>query len=263
MHPRPQKGSRQSSLPSSLIPHLYSGPRTPRDSSTRTTLSSPEIHGEENAGNVEQSHPTAPYLLQPIPQLTPTSFPDNSPHIGSRAYSPYDTNLPSPGQADFRGESSATGLAGASVVGHRSAGASPIPHGPPIRSDPFFYASGARSMPTGSLYTIPPTSPTEGSYIPHIWREGEAGSSSFAQTAPYSEAEGSRSRYRNDPDLSRISDRYQGPMTNYAYDRGQGDEYTGGRESPIQGMFICVYATQMRLVHRSVARILFLTSIKF
>lgn len=80
---------RQSSLPSSLIPHLYSAPR---NSSTRTTLNSPD--------DLQRFIPPSPYNFPPPPPLPPPAPPRSSwregePGPSSLVHSRYPTRLPS------------------------------------------------------------------------------------------------------------------------------------------------------------------------
>lgn len=59
---------RQSSLPSSLIPHLYAAPR---DSSTRTTLTSHSEDGDQDSSNIA----SLPPLLPVPPYIHRSSYP--------------------------------------------------------------------------------------------------------------------------------------------------------------------------------------------
>ncbi|TFK27705.1 hypothetical protein FA15DRAFT_678877 [Coprinopsis marcescibilis] len=147
--------SLSSSLPSSLIPHLYTGPQ---DSSTRTTLAD------------DFSPPTIlPPLESRLPQRRPAQQYDQPEQIPDRNVSSSSTSL--------------MDLAGAAVHQPAIPLSSNQRFGSPIYSDPVFHTS--RSQPHSR--------PTNYSYSPGFrgdsaqaasWREGEAGPSSLLQSRP-------------------------------------------------------------------------------
>ncbi|KAG5729700.1 hypothetical protein E4T56_gene1044 [Termitomyces sp. T112] len=172
------RGLRQSSLPSSLIPHLYSRPQHSDISPTTafaTTLPFPSSSGHGNADFTERSeipsmrtHFTLPPLSSVDPPRGPNypnynirhSRPGDSYQI-RRPVSPVDIPLPLPSHSSSQ---------------H---------YGGPIYSDPQYHAS----LPNQTYYRRnqsqnhqPPflrePEPPRGS-----WREGEAGPSSFTRTA--------------------------------------------------------------------------------
>ncbi|SJL07739.1 uncharacterized protein ARMOST_11089 [Armillaria ostoyae] len=111
---RGDDSGKRSSLPSSLIPHLYTSPQKARNSSTRTTL--PETGDDED---MESEHPgPSPPPLSHRSATTPLpsgSYPPNVPRT-VHAYTSYE--------AGWQGDPSIQpGLGGSSS----------IPHGPPGR----------------------------------------------------------------------------------------------------------------------------------
>ncbi|KAJ4482085.1 hypothetical protein J3R30DRAFT_2123034 [Lentinula aciculospora] len=136
-------GQQRSTLPRSLIPHLYSAPQTSRDSSTRTTLPEPE---EEDPDFQQQQRSFSPFALRPLS----SEHPSQSPPLASRRYPTYDHPVqPSSEPPEMR-----------------------LPHTvPPIPNDPPFYIS--RPAPIYSYPQMEIQQPFASS-----WRVGEAGPSS-------------------------------------------------------------------------------------
>ncbi|THV00814.1 hypothetical protein K435DRAFT_963784 [Dendrothele bispora CBS 962.96] len=148
----------RSSLPTSLIPHLYSAPHPARDSSTRTTLLAQDESDNQQQYDLDYHHhpeqpAISPFVLRPLPPVAPPEPPQ------SRDYDPnypvtYDESM-------LRSQSTST-----------------LTQGPPIRSDPAYYASSARHSQS---FEIPPPFPYSINSV--NWREGEPGPSSQAYVA--------------------------------------------------------------------------------
>ena len=139
---------RQSSLPSSLIPHLYAAPR---DSSTRTTLTSHSEDSDQDGSNIS-SRP----LLPPVP-----------PHIRPSSYLSIlnDRQLPPvlPANPSYRSLEPSSNP-------HRSVS--------PTYNQTLFLPS-SRSSPTSIV--LPSLASLSADIFPRnsSWREGEAGPSSL------------------------------------------------------------------------------------
>ncbi|KAH6912613.1 hypothetical protein BKA70DRAFT_1530651, partial [Coprinopsis sp. MPI-PUGE-AT-0042] len=140
--------SLSSSLPSSLIPHLYTGPQ---DSSTRTTLS-------DDFPRNQTLPPLDPRLA---PQRTTSNFDHADPPGGGRILAPSPTAL-----MDRPG----------AVITQPTI---PLPSsqrfGSPIYSDPVFHASRPSHIPRQTSFS---QSSTAEPFPDTAWREGEAGPSS-------------------------------------------------------------------------------------
>jgi len=153
---RRNRESRQSCLPTSLIPHLYAAPR---DSSTRTTLTS---HSEDNEQDRSYSFPLVPLVL-PLP----------SPSHPTSSY-PNDRQLPPVLPANPIYHSLETSSMSSNL--HRS-----------IHSNQSRFYSSLRptmsSSPTSTL--LPPLASLSTDIFPPnpSWREGEAGPSSLVHPA--------------------------------------------------------------------------------
>ncbi|KAI0927171.1 hypothetical protein AcW1_007499 [Taiwanofungus camphoratus] len=159
------QGKRQSSLPSSLLPHLVSGPQ-PRRSATVEPAPAGSPSGREE-GSEEGSQQESPYASHPVPsfptppvdvsfRLTRPAFPESSGGTSRRQHSGSPESLRS-GE-----EGRARRLEGISLPPPVSR-----PGTIPVRTDPQLYTSNA-SLLYG--YTWPgPALP------PFSWREGEAG----------------------------------------------------------------------------------------
>ena len=139
----------QSSLPSSLIPHLYAAPR---DSSTRTTLTS---HSEDS-GQDGSSLP----LLPPIPPYIRRRSSYSS-IAGDRQLPPV---LPANPTGSYRSLESSSNL-------HRSVS--------PTYGNPSLFFSSSQSSPASIL--LPSLASLSADIFPRnsSWREGEAGPSSL------------------------------------------------------------------------------------
>ncbi|KAJ7069726.1 hypothetical protein C8F01DRAFT_1363853 [Mycena amicta] len=158
--------AKESSLPPSLIPHLYDRPQEPQRSSP--TSSSPGAREDVDLSPPFDSTRQSAYPLPPL--VSPPAFADPLrpfPAFESGAHDPASLHAP-------------------------AAGSSSIPHGSahryrsPVLSDPIFRTSGrpqAPSMYPGahSLPNLPPITPPQAH-----WREGEAGPSSLAHQYPVS-----------------------------------------------------------------------------
>ncbi|KAK2465321.1 hypothetical protein APHAL10511_002675 [Amanita phalloides] len=173
--------SRQSSLPSSLIPHLYSRPQLPRGASSETHEPIPAI------SPVERDERTMNESAQPVSALTSvtpamiTSTPVGG-HGSARIYSPYG-----PMDLEMHSRGASMGAAGnVPMPGVRRAVESePMPaggqrYGSPIYSDPIYHISRPYLSPRGPGYDASPPAPKEGIMGPtwREWQEGEAGPSS-------------------------------------------------------------------------------------
>ncbi|KAK0464276.1 uncharacterized protein EV420DRAFT_1744704 [Desarmillaria tabescens] len=167
---RGDNSGKRSSLPSSLIPHLYTSPQKARNSSTRTTL--PEAGDDED---MESEHPgPSPPPLSHRSATTPLSsgsYPSNVPRT-VHAFGSYE--------AGWQGDPSAPpGLSGSSS----------IPHGPPSRradegqdtvaarrGTPTSFAVRAGAPPVSSVaYPADVHRPYAG-YETAVWQESPAGS---------------------------------------------------------------------------------------
>ena len=188
MDRRDRELPRQSSLPSSLIPHLYSGPQQPRESSTRTTL-------EDDV--VPQSR-SVPFHLNPVPQRYPLRAPLSSAPLSdhrrlSDSYERLDIGDSQPSSSRLP-QVSSTSM-------HRAlpppSASSPTRFTRPIYSDPVFHSSSRPAMSSrAQSYTLPPLpSPREFMIQRTSWREGEPGPSSLMQPATRSQEVG---RHRRD-----------------------------------------------------------------
>src|SRR6266511_2838425 len=135
----------QSSLPRSLIPHLYSGPQQPRCSQTRTTLQKEDCLPYDRLQSCRLSplhpvSPSAPSFDQHRRQLPPsylTTSDARDRHLGR--------SLPDP----------------ASTPLHRALDTTPHSSFPqrydsPIYSDPVYHSTARPSMASNRGYNLPP-----------------------------------------------------------------------------------------------------------
>lgn len=177
---RRENDPRQSSLPSSLIPHLFTAPQQPRDSSTRTTLApsiTPSVAAEEAPFDIEQTYMHVVSPSFPMTPLVPHSSFESRP--GSRTYFAYESE-----HHDRQLASSSVSLAELSdQTLHRLEPSIPPVHGQrfasPIYSDPVFHASRPTIPSRTPSYTFPPPATRENVLQRTSWREGEAGPSSL------------------------------------------------------------------------------------
>lgn len=216
---RRQKPHRQSSLPSSLIPHLYDGPQLPRNSSTRTTLPADERLEEESTPEERPTPPTTPFLLRPIAQpLTIPGF--HPPPIRERGSSYNESH-------DYL---AAARLPIPPDLSRRPPGSSPPISLPPIHGDPIYYSSPPRVPAFRSPpQNYPPPTPFHHSR-PVSLREGEAGPSSMAHGHPLS---GIRDTGSTHPNPSLVAERYDTHRRYYPRDvspRGEMDGYRGEQQ---------------------------------
>lgn len=176
---RRKNDPRQSSLPSSLIPHLFTAPQQPRDSSTRTTLApsiTPSVAAEEPFDS-EQTYMHVVSPSFPMTPLVPHSAFESRP--GSRTYFAYESE-----HHDRQLASSSVNLAELSdQTFHRLEPSMPPVHGQrfasQIYSDPVFHASRPTMPSRTPSYTFPPPATRENVLQRTSWREGEAGPSSL------------------------------------------------------------------------------------
>lgn len=170
----------QSSLPSSLIPHLYSGPQQPRYSQTRTTLQKedcPPPHDRLRSCRLSPLHPAVsppapPSFDQHRRQLPPfylTTSDARDRHL--------DRSLPDP----------------ASTPMHRALDTTapssfPQRYGSPIYSDPRTARPSVAPSRGHSSHLPSFTGHRVGSKPQPIWREGEAGPSSHLLPASHDES---------------------------------------------------------------------------
>lgn len=198
-----EKEHRQSSLPLSLIPHLYVRPQLPRDSSTRTTLTASPMPDDED----EEQNAQADSLLElpapsfPLRPITP-SLTQEFALSPRRAFS---GKLEDP-----RTRTSGLPVPPVPLADQRSVGPSSIPHGPaqsyagPIYSDPVYHTARHQANPyTTRSYTFPPPAHPDQVTLPGLWREGEAGPSSMV----HSQAHGTDLNFRGRRETSYHSPR--------------------------------------------------------
>ena len=191
----------QSSLPSSLIPHLYTGPQESADNSdTGATLPLP-ASSTINEGIGLTEHASSLTLPPLVPAFSAISTRDESPHGSSyssyRSLSPVTTehilNARAPSPAERSGSAMiARSLASLSIPSRHGyvnpIYSSPIYHMPPSRPQTF---SHGRS----STYSLP--LPQDIGVHRGSWREGEAGPSSLVY--PPSRSQQRRSRGYSQP----------------------------------------------------------------
>ncbi|KAJ7600634.1 hypothetical protein C8J56DRAFT_1074026 [Mycena floridula] len=158
---RNNKSERQSSLPSSLIPLLYSGPQPPRDSSTRTTLPP----GSEEEEPIPDDTPTTAFHFRPIRAPSPITS-SSTGYLQSAIPRRREESFELEPQYPERRSILTTSMTHSTPV-------SPI-HIAPIRDEPFYNSSPAgRHYVSYSVYQ--PPSP--------YWREGDAGPSMPPQSS--------------------------------------------------------------------------------
>jgi hypothetical protein len=233
---RRDKESRQSSLPSSLIPHLYSRPQQPGDTSPttpfRTALPLPVSPGEEEeAETKELPSMRSTFNLPPvISSFAATSLLDDLRH--SPRYLNYESrSVPNEHNSDLTAsppDNSSSAIA-------RSLGSLYIPsHVPrqqryvsPISSDPIYHTPRPqRPHELTSSFLLPaPQDHPRGT-----WREGEAGPSSLIH-ATRDQGKGRSRRGSSQPAQfkPRAESRHRG-------DESDGEGYSmGAREHEMEG----------------------------
>ncbi|KAJ7134665.1 hypothetical protein C8R44DRAFT_977199 [Mycena epipterygia] len=184
----PPKREKDSSLPPSLIPHLFSGPQQ-RQGSSPTGSTGTQEEAELPASTFEPrptASPLRPLVPSPLPPL-PVPFPDTR-----RQYPAYESGVHTDPVILHP-------PAGPLPIPERPGGPSSIPHGSargyriPVISDPTYPTPVRLQGPVylGS-HSLPPVLPQTTLARTH-WREGEAGPSSLVQSHPY----GGISRQRN------------------------------------------------------------------
>lgn len=168
---------RQSSLPSSLLPHLYTAPNQPRDSGTRTTIDSDDDHSDTHHVSPVQFPYAPPRLIYPQ-----TVHPQPQPQQ-QRPFLLYDLDQ----QA----------AAGATYDAHQQQF---------MYTDPSLPSSTRPLMPVGratTAYSYPPPQPPA-SYQQQSsgtstvtrtgWNEGEPGPSSLLHFQQHSDSRATRHR---------------------------------------------------------------------
>ncbi|KAH7878018.1 uncharacterized protein C8R40DRAFT_1093427 [Lentinula edodes] len=207
-------GQQRSTLPRSLIPHLYSAPQTSRDSSTRTTLSEQEEIEEEDTELQEQQRSASPFALRPIP----SEYPSESPPLASRrypsSYSAYDHSVQPPSGPEMRLP----------------------PTAPAIRNE-----SSYHNPRPAHVYNFPQIEMQQSYVAPTVgssWREGEAGPSTITQRGHPSETRG-RSTVGYVPPYRYMDQYQQQPHHRESYSRQHEPyhygAYTQGHSLPQHG----------------------------
>lgn len=182
---------RQSSLPSSLIPHLFSGPQQPRYSQTRTTLQSEDLLSTSYPHDRDPSSQSFAHHHRPFPPLDVSPPDARDRHSDRRPPDPPSTPL------------------------HRVLGPpSSQQYGSPIYSDPIFHSATHSPMSPSRphSYSLPPLANAGNRQVFQqldSWREGEAGPSSLLRPVSHDESSllrhrrGSNHPLRVDPRSSR------------------------------------------------------------
>lgn len=188
---RRDKEPRQSELPSTLIPHLYSRPQTPTNDATSTpTLAPLSVHGTHTESE-EMNTENLPY--QPAAQPSFTLPPPAPLSEGAQQFRPFfNYGTGSPEGAETQSQASRAGLIESPRPIYRhSIGPTSIHHGAgqpyatPIFSDPIFHQSRATASPHASGFVLPPLAPREATPLRSSWGEGEAGPSSLPIPGQY------------------------------------------------------------------------------
>jgi len=219
---------RQSSLPSSLHPHIVTRPhpQTPQQGSSSSSRTGRIPHGE--TGEAEETFNDSPYRLPPFaPSLSPATFGDDG-QRASGSYVRHETYFPE--QDDTFDEDNRGRMfipLPRRAINRRAPGSSSIPHGlPSIRS--VFNSPFPSYAYTVSNYNLPvPDSPERTPTPP--WQEGEAGPSSLASSRPDQGQQRGRSETDNltQTDISareRIESSPLGYRT-FEWEVGQTDRY--------------------------------------
>ncbi|KAF8964399.1 hypothetical protein BDZ97DRAFT_905169 [Flammula alnicola] len=193
---------RQSSLPRSLLPHLYTAPQQPRDSSTRTTL---DPDDPNQLAMHYQQHPVSPVLFPFVPP--------RQQHRSSHSFlydaPPLDTAGGTPAPLPDLSRLTST--------------IPPQRFGSPIYSDPLFHSSSRPNMSSRNpSYTFPPPlAPREYMSQRMAWSDGEAGPSSLMH--PGSREGRNRRGSSLSPRVASHSDAFGRGDTNYEHESGFGD----------------------------------------
>ncbi|KAA1469858.1 hypothetical protein DENSPDRAFT_647917 [Dentipellis sp. KUC8613] len=195
-----ERGQRQSSLPSSLVRHLRSGPRSPDSPTSKDEPAHPTEtqDGDGMRTRERDNERTAGYgLAQPLASAPPaTSFPLRPIAPSFPVQSTFLETERRPSLPPLRREhepqhsSRLYGRGTGDEHPARATSSSSIPHGQPSRQ-----VSPWSTDP--EYYTYPPPSPRHppGQYAAPAWSEGEPGPSNWNQAArPLSQ-----SSYRYDP----------------------------------------------------------------
>jgi len=171
------KEPRQSSLPSSLFPHLYDGPGQPRDGSARSSLPAPAPREEGEETGETGTYRTLPSILPNPPSLRPAIFDDEAQRI-SRTYSRYPTESPEPNDTNDGRPSAAGPSIHSGTVDQRSTVHSSIlyGHGRPLRYSTLNIGPSVRDVP-GAPSLHDPSDRGGPRFPPGHWGEGEAGPS--------------------------------------------------------------------------------------
>jgi hypothetical protein len=191
-----RRQQRQSSLPNSLLPYLFSGPQQPRYSQTRTTLQSED--------------PPFPHDREPSTQINPLQTASFSFDHHPRQFPPPDST---PTDARDRQQDRRLPYL-SSTLPHRVLDPPSSflqPYGGPIYSDPVFHSATHPSMPPSrsQTYSLPPSN--RHSFQPlDTWREGEPGPSSLMRPVSHDEAAFSRLRRGSNQSPLRVDPRSSG-----------------------------------------------------
>jgi hypothetical protein len=199
---RQRRESRQSSLPSSLIPHLYTGPQEWTDSSDTTSFGA-TLPLPASAVAIEGTGSTERASSLTLPPMVP-SFSSTSTREGSRhspQYSSYRSLSPAPTERILNTRASSPAERSGSAMIARSLASLSIPlrqgYVSPIYSDPIYHTPRPQTLPHGlsSTYSLP--LPQDIGLHRGNWREGEAGPSSLVY--PPARREQGRSRGSSQP----------------------------------------------------------------
>lgn len=181
---RQRRESRQSSLPSSLIPHLYTRPQETADDSdtasfgTILPLPASAVTNEGTASTERASSLTLPPI---VPAFSATSTRDESRH--SPRYSSYGSTSPAPTDhiLNTRAQSPPERSDSATIARSLASLSIPPRHGyaNPIYSDPIYHTPRPQTFAHGPSSTYSLSVPQDIGIHRGGWREGEAGPSSL------------------------------------------------------------------------------------
>lgn len=235
---RRDKESRQSSLPSSLIPHLYSRPQQPGDTSTATpfrpTLPLPDPTREDVESEPKElpsmrSSLTLPPVISSFAAASLLDDPRHSPQYlnyeSRSAPNEHNPDFPT-SPLDIPGSNMARSLSSLYLPSHtsRERYVGPIPR------DPLYQAPRPQraSHDINSSFILP--TPQEIMHPQTSWREGEAGPSSLVHSAQRDDGRIRGRRGSSQPAQLR-------PEASNRDDESDGEGYhpRGAREREIEG----------------------------
>ncbi|KAF9463055.1 hypothetical protein BDZ94DRAFT_649505 [Collybia nuda] len=238
---RREKEPRQSSLPSSLIPHLYSRPQQSGDTSPvasfRAALPLPASSGDEDEGETKElPSMRSTFNLPPvISSLAATSLlddPRRSPRYRGyetrSAPNERDPDLPA-SSSDHSGSATARSMGSLYIAPHVSG----QQYTSPISNDPIYHTPRPQRphelLTSSVLLPMPALQDTPRS----SWREGEAGPSSLIHATHRDQGRGKSRRGSSQPAQFK-------PQTEVHY-RGDGSDNeghsSGAREHGIEGFY--------------------------